>query len=174
MTIRLEDPDGHRWTVRRSVLHGRDGRGRRLRWRGPDTQWLETLQLARVAELGDVPGIGMIALGVAAAVVIAVLLVFLPFIALGLIEALVLGLLLGGAALAATMFGRPILIRAEPVPGPDDDPSAAAPPDAALVWAVTGWRASRTSRDQVVQTLRAGSDPTASVRGGAVLVTGAY
>lgn len=141
-----------------------------MRWRGPDTQWLRALELVRVAELGDVPVIGVIALGVAAAVVIAVLLVFLPFVALGLLEALVLGLLLTGAALAATTFGRPILVRAEPEPQPDGEPAADVSPDAVLVWAVKGWRASRKCRDRVVRALEEGSDPRTSVGGDAALV----
>ena len=172
MTVRLEDPHGRRWTVRRSLLHGRDGRGRRLRWRGPHQRWLDALKLVQVAELGDVPVIGLLAVGVAAAVVVAVLLVFLPFVALGLLEALLLAVLFTGAAVAATTFGRPILVRAERQPGswPDGDGDGDGGPDVVLVWAVRGWRASRDSRNRVVEVLKSGLDPISAMGGDATLI----
>lgn len=150
MAVTAQAPDGATWKVRRSVLHGRDGRGRRWRWRGPSGGWLDALELARVAELGEVPVVGVVFVVFGALVVVVLLAVFLPFLALGLLEALVLGLLLTGGAAAATLFGRPLVVRAE---RPGDAPEVRA-------WAVKGWGRSRQVRDQVVEALRAGVEPT--------------
>jgi hypothetical protein len=49
VTVRVTGPDGSRWTVRRSVLRGPEGKGWRWRWRGPSTDWLDVLNLADVA-----------------------------------------------------------------------------------------------------------------------------
>jgi len=46
VTIAVDDLAGRHWVVRRSLLHGRDGRGRRRRWRGPGPSWLKELRHA--------------------------------------------------------------------------------------------------------------------------------
>lgn len=154
MAVTATTPDGEEWTVRRSVLHGRDGAGRRWRWRGPSRDWLEALRLAQVVELGEVPVVGVVFVVLGLLVVVVVLGVFLPFLALGLLEALVLGLLLTGGAAAATLFGRPLAVRAER--RSEGEPEVRA-------WAVKGWGRSRQVRDQVAESLRAGLDPGAAL-----------
>lgn len=145
MTVKVQDPTGRSWTVRRTVLRGRDGRGRRWRWRGPD--WLADLaELIQIGELADIPVVGVIFLIPAVVILVVVLAVLLPFLVIGLAEALVVGLLFGGALAAATLFGRPILIRAE-----DGE-------NQHLAWAVKGWRRSREVRDLLVAGIRAGAD----------------
>lgn len=159
MTVSTTSPDGDEWKVRRAILRGRDGHGRRIRWRGPDPDLLEILQLAEIAQLAEVPVIGVIALGIAAVVLLVVALLFLPAIALGLVEILLVSLLFVLGALAATLFGRPILVRAEqPATGES------------LVWAVKGWGASREVRDQVVSAIASGLDPETAVSGEAALI----
>lgn len=147
MTVRVADPEGRRWTVRRGVVRGRDGQGWRWRWRGPDPGWLEAFRLADLANLADIPVIGVVILVIVAVPLVVLALIFLPFVALGVLEAIVLALLFVGLAAAATLFGRPILIRAE------------REPDVMRVWAVRGWGESRRVRDRIVEALRAGTDP---------------
>jgi hypothetical protein len=161
VTRNVEAPGGRRWTVRLSLLRGRDGRGRRWRWRGPDPGWLEALRLGELAGLAEIPVIGVVILVLVAIPVVAVLLAFLPFVVLGLVEVLLLaGLFVVGIA-AATLLGRPILVRAE---------DAADPEGGLYLWAVKGWSASRRVRDAVVEALRTGAEPEAVVDQAAILV----
>lgn len=154
MTVRATEPNGHRWLIRRGVVRGPDGRGWRWRWRGPDPSWLEALRIAELAELADVPVVGVIALVIVAPVVIAVAVVFLPFVALAFVEALVLGVLVTVLVAAATLFGRPVVVRATRVGQPEDEEQEM------IVWAVKGWAASRRTRDAVADALRTGFEPT--------------
>lgn len=121
-------------------MRGRDGRGWRWRWRGPKNPGL--LKGVNFADLLDDLVVVLVA-----GVVVVLAVMFLPFIALGVLEALLLGLLFGAGVLAATLFGHPILIRAEAGDGE------------ALVWAVRGWGQSRAARDRIAAALRAGTDP---------------
>ena len=159
MAITATSPDGTEWTVRRAFLRGKDGHGRRIRWRGPDVDALELLRFVEFADMADVPVIGAVGLAIAAVAVVAVVLLFLPAIALGLIQALVVAILFVVAVVAATLFGRPLLVRAE-------EPSTGA----SIVWAVQGWGTSTTVRAQVVAAIEAGQDPAAAVGSEATLV----
>jgi hypothetical protein len=156
MATTAHAPDGRRWKVRRALLRGKDGHGRRVRWRGPSPDWIELIQ---IGELAEIPLIGGAFAAVALAIGIALVLVFLPAIALGLLEALVVGMLFAVALTAATFFGRPLLVRAK-----QDDT------DASIVWAVKGWRTSKEVRRQVVAALEAGADPILAVDDRAELV----
>ena len=128
-------------------MRGPGGRGWRWRWRGPKPDWLDSLHLLDIGDLGDVPGIGGCIVAVVAVPLLVLAVIFLPFIALGLLEALLLGVIALALAAAATLLGRPILIRAERTP------------DVMRVWAVRGWRESKRVRDRIVEALRAGTDP---------------
>ncbi len=161
MTRHVDAPGGRRWTVRRSLLRGRDGRGRRWRWRGPDAGWLEVLRLTELADLGEIPIVGAIVLVIVAIPVVAVLLAFLPFVVLGVIELMLVAALFVTAVAAATLLGRPVLVRAE---------DAADPEGGLYLWAVKGWDASRKARDAVTEALRTGTEPEAAVGPEAVLV----
>jgi hypothetical protein len=156
MAVTAHSPDGGRWKVQRALLRGKDGHGRRIRWRGPSPEWIELLQIGDLAEIPLVGGV-FLALFVALAAVLVLL--FLPAIALGLLEILIVSTLFSLAVVAATLFGRPVLVRATETHT-----------DASLVWAVKGWRASREVRDQVVAALDAGLDPLAAVDGRAEVV----
>lgn len=151
VTVKVTGPGGDDWTVRRSLLRGKDGRGRRWRWRGPDPGWLEALRLGEFAQFGEIPVIGVAILVVVGAIVLGIVGVFLPFVALALLEALLLGGLFATGLAAATLFGRPVLVRAER--------TDAAAPGEMYLWAVKGWSASRQLRDRVVGALRSGRDP---------------
>lgn len=157
MAIKVEGTDGASWRVRRSVLRGKDGHGRRLRWRGPRPGWWDAVQLGELAEL---PVVGSVFLVITVVIVAALVLLFLPFIVLGLLEIAIVAVLAAAAALGATLFGRPIVVRATS----DDDRSVA--------WAVVGWRASRDARDRLVESIRAGIDPSTALEAntGAVLI----
>lgn len=156
MAVTAITPDGSEWRVRRALLRGKDGHGRRLRWRGPSTEWAQAIDLI---DLVDVPAAGGIGLAIGVGILILLALLFLPAIALGLIQALVLALLSVLALVGATLFGRPIIVRAEqPASG------------ASIAWAVKGWGTSRQVRDQVVDALRSGLDPVGAVSGEATLV----
>lgn len=162
MTVRVKDPGGQQWAVRRGVVRGRDARGWRWKWRGPDPGWLEALRIGDLADLADVPIVGPIILVIVVPIVVVVLLVFLPFLALGLLEALVLGLLVLAFVAASTLFGRPILVRAER--------SVDGETRSDLVWAVKGWGASKRVRDAVVEALRTGFELTSVVGADGVLI----
>jgi hypothetical protein len=149
MAVTAHSPDGDTWKVRRALLRGKDGHGRRIRWRGPSPEWIELLQIGDFAEIPLVGGV-FLALFVALAAVLVLL--FLPAIALGLLEILVVSALFSLAVVAATLFGRPVLVRATD-----------ARTDESVVWAVKGWRASREVRDQVVAALESGLDPLSAV-----------
>lgn len=157
MAITVDGPDGAEWRVRRSVLRGKDGHGRRLRWRGPRPDWWEAVQLG---EFADLPVIGWVFLVLTAVILGALVVVFLPFIVLGLLEVIVVSIFATVAALSATVFGRPIIVRAE------------AGGDRSVAWGVKGWRASRRARDHLVDAIRSGVDPAMALAGdsGAVLV----
>lgn len=145
MTVRVADPAGREWVVRRSLIRGKDGRGWRWRWRGPE--WLGDLaSLLELGQLAEVPVIGPIVLVVLIPVIVVLLAMLLPAIAIGIIEALLLGLLVGLGLVAATLFGRPILIRAQSG-------------DTVHLWAARGWGASKQLRDDVVTAIGRGADP---------------
>ena len=154
--------DGQRWAIRRGVVRGRDSRGWRWRWRGPDPAWLEALRIADLADLAEIPVVGVVALAIVVPVVVAVVVAFLPFLALGLLEALVLAVLATALLAAATLFGRPIIVRAAR--------DGATNRLAMVVWAVTGWSASRRIRDQVTGALRVGADPIVAAGTEATLI----
>lgn len=97
--------------------------------------------------LADVPVVGVVFGVIALVAMTALVLVALPFLLIGLVEALLLALLAGAGLVAATLAGRPLLVRAEQVDGP-----------AHLAWAVKGWDRSRRVRDRVVEQIRAGAD----------------
>lgn len=157
MAVNVTTPDGTGWQVRRALLRGKDGHGRRLRWRGPNADWIDAIQLV---DLAEIPAMGSVGLAIGGVVLLVLALLFLPAIALGLLQAIVLSVLFVIAVLGATLFGRPILVRAEqPATG------------ASIVWAVTGWGSSRQVRDQVVQAIEAGLDPLQAVGGHATLLT---
>ena len=160
MTAHVTGPDGGRWTVRRSLLEGRQGKGWRWRWRGPDPEWLEVLRIADLANLADIPIVGVVILILISIPIVAVILVFLPFVAVGLVEALVLGAVFTAVAASAVLLGRPVLIRAE------------RDPDVVRLWAVRGWRASKQARDRVVAALRVGDDPDVAAGGPPVATHG--
>ncbi|MGY6502430.1 MAG: hypothetical protein ACXIVQ_16210 [Acidimicrobiales bacterium] len=157
MAITVEGADGAQWRVRRGVLHGKDGHGRRLRWRGPRPDWWDAIQLGEFAEL---PVIGWVFMVITLVIIAALVAVFLPFIVLGLLEILVVAIFATAAALSATLFGRPLVVRAESADG------------RSVAWGVTGWRASRDARDRLVESIAAGFDPAAALAGepGAVLL----
>lgn len=159
MAVEVGAPDGTRWKVGRALLRGTDGHGRRLKWRGPSLDILEFARFADLADLSEVPVLGAIGLAVAIFVLVVLALLLLPAIALGLIQALILAVLFVLALVAATLFGRPILVRAE-------QPSTGA----SLVWAAKGWSTSREVRDQVADALRAGLNPIDAVTSDATLI----
>ncbi|MFV0308871.1 MAG: hypothetical protein ACK5OX_14140 [Desertimonas sp.] len=163
MTIRLTSPDQQRWTVRRAVVRGRQLRGHRWRWRGPS--WLGDLAgLLELGNLADVPVIGVVVMAIVLPILTVVIAVGAPFIALALAEALVVGVLALIGTLAATLIGRPILIRATA----DVADVAVGSSDTTYVWAVKGWGASRRHRDRVIDVLGRGGDP-ATIGDGLVL-----
>ena len=124
--------------LRRSLLRGRDGRGRRWRWRGPDAGWLEVLRGSPSSPTSaQIPIVGAIVLVIVAIPVVAVLLAFLPFVVLGVIELMLVAALFVTAVAAATLLGRPVLVRAE---------DAADPEGGLYLWVVKGWDASRKAR----------------------------
>ena len=132
------------------------------------------MRITDLADLAEIPVVGVAVVAVIAVVVVALLVVFLPFVALGLIEALLLGVLVVGFAAASTLFGRPILVRAERMaasasPGTSRRERARVQPGD-LVWAVQGWGASKRVRDLIVETLRSGGDPTMVVGADGVLL----
>lgn len=156
MAVNVTSPDGAHWQVRRALLRGKDGHGRRLRWRGPNADWIDAIQFV---DLAEIPAMGSIGLAIGGVVLLVLVLLFLPAIALGLVQAVVLAVLFALAVLGATLFGRPILVRAEqPATG------------ASTVWAVTGWGTSRQVRDQVVNAIESGLDPIQAVSSDAELV----
>lgn len=167
MTVRVEAPNGARWVVRRSVVRGRDGHGRRWRWRAPS--WLGDLAgVLQLGELAEIPVIGIVIVAILAPVAIAVIAVLVPFLALAVLEAILLGVLLGVGLVGATVLGKPILVRAtfEPPPAAKSPDGELPPPvpspqplPITFVCAVKGWRNSRARRDQVVNALLAGVDP---------------
>ena len=162
MTVRVQDPGGQQWSVRRGVVRGKDARGWRWKWRGPDPDWLEALRLGELGELADVPVLGPIVMVIVVPIFVVLLVVFLPFLALGLLEALILGLLALALIAASTLFGRPILVRAERTFDRETH--------SMLVWAVKGWGPSKRVRDAVVDALRTGFDPTMAVGGDGTLI----
>jgi membrane glycosyltransferase len=156
MAVTVTSPDGIEWQVRRALLRGKDGHGRRIRWRAPNPEWL---QLADLATIGDVSSLGGVAVAIGVFVLVVILLLVLPIIAVGLVQAVVLSVLFVLALVGATVFGRPILVRAEE-PGRGTS----------IVWAVKGWGTSRAVRDQVVAALHSGVDPTQAVSADATLI----
>ena len=147
MTVRAEGPGGERWSIRRGVVRGSEGRVCRWGWRGPDPGWLEPL---RVADFADIRVLGVVVLAIVIPIVVAVVLVFRPLVAIGVVEALVLGVVGTVLLAAATLFGRPVIARAE-----RED---AAGRGAMTTWAVTGWAQSRAVRDRVTRALQTGAD----------------
>lgn len=134
--------------IRRSVVRGRAGRTRRWRWRGP--AWLgEIGQLLQLGELAEIPVVGIVVMAVLLPVLAVFLAVLLPVLALAVVEAMALALLVAAGVVAATLFGRPILVRARPADGGEP----------VLVWAVKGWAASRSLRDAVAEACRRGQPP---------------
>lgn len=151
MAKQVTGPAGDEWTVRRSVLRGRDGAGRRWRWRAP--AWLGDVgRMAMIGDLAEIPVVGVVFLVVGLVLLVVFLALFLPFLVLGLIEAVVLGIVAAAGVVLSTLFGRPLLVRAD----------RAAPPRQ-LVWALKGWGASRALRDRVVGAIEVGADPVLAV-----------
>lgn len=155
MAITVDAPDGSTWRVRRALLRGKDGQGRRVRWRGPDADLWDLIQIGELAEIPIIGGpiaVITIVIGVALAAI------FLPFLVIGLLELLIVIVLTTAALLAATLFGRPIIVRAVQEEG------------RTLAWGVTGWGSSKTVRDQVVRAIEAGLDPGTAVGDEAILI----
>lgn len=125
-------------------------------------------QLLQLGGLADIPVVGIVVVVILAPVLAVVLVVGLPFIAIGLIEAIVLGALACAGLGAATLFGRPILVRVEPTA----DADGSTPDGPELVCAVRGWRASRALRDRICIALGNGADPRAVVAPAVILVGG--
>ncbi|MGH8923098.1 MAG: hypothetical protein ACRDWA_00395 [Acidimicrobiia bacterium] len=82
MAARVFDPTGREWKVFLGVLRTR----RPWRWRGP--RWLfRFLDAADLAEMGEIPLIGVVLGAIGVAILVLFLLVLLPFLALAVLEA---------------------------------------------------------------------------------------
>lgn len=109
--------------------------------------------------LGEIPVIGVVFVVIGVVIGVTVLAIFLPFVALGLLEAVLLAVIVTALALLATLAGRPIIVRAE-----------CDSPPRMHVWGIKGWAASRRLRDQVADALRKGTDPRLAAGPDAIVV----
>jgi hypothetical protein len=141
--IRVTDPHGDEWEVRRKWVH------RRLRWRGKRGAG-DLMDGADLAGLGgDLPVVGVVLTAIALLLFAIAAVLFIVPALIFIVELLVIVAIVGLGVMGRVLFGRPWTVEARR----SDDTEA-------IEWKVSGWRASQDLVHEITDHLRATGLPT--------------